>query len=105
MSTLNSEHIAFLGNSHASVNGWNKKLCFEARDTFFGCVDAQENGNKYRCPDEMYAYEMWCPNEFRSLHSHYREKRENDAAVYTREYLDKLNAEKALVVQGRFIRQ
>jgi hypothetical protein len=35
---------------------WNRKLCFQARDTLYGCVEAQENGNKYRCPDELYAY-------------------------------------------------
>lgn len=29
---------------------WNKKLCFEARDTLYECVD-NSGGNKYRCPD------------------------------------------------------
>ena len=48
---------------------WNKKLCFQSRDALFDCVDAQPNGNKLRCPDELYSYEMWCPTEFRSVHS------------------------------------
>ena len=61
--------IQFLGNHFTAQHGWNKKLCFEARDTLFSCADAQENGNKYRCPDELYAYEMWCPNDFRRMHS------------------------------------
>jgi hypothetical protein len=32
--------IAFLGNHYTAQNGWNKKLCFEARDTLHACVDA-----------------------------------------------------------------
>ena len=60
--------LAFLGNHYTAQSGWNKKLCWEARDTLFACVDAPDsNGNKFRCPDELYAYEMWCPNDFRRM--------------------------------------
>ena len=75
MSLTTSDHkFAFLGNHMTQYNGWNRKLCFEARDTLHSCVDAQENGNKYRCPDELYAYEMWCPNDFRRVHSHLKKQ-------------------------------
>ena len=60
------------GNSQQMA--FNKKLCFEARDSLYDCADAQDNGNKMRCPDQLYAYEMWCPPEFRRMHSVYKAK-------------------------------
>ena len=53
----------------ASHHSWNKKLCFEARDTLLSCMNSQPNGNKYRCPDQLYAYEMWCPTEVQRMTS------------------------------------
>ena len=32
--------LTFLGNHYTGQNGWNKKVCFEARDTLFACTDA-----------------------------------------------------------------
>jgi hypothetical protein len=61
------ERFQLMGNSHNYM--WNKKLCFQARDALFDCVDQQENGNKFRCPDQLYAYEMWCPPDFIRIHS------------------------------------
>ncbi len=59
-------------------DNFNRKLCFQARDTLYACVDQQENANKYRCPDELYAYEMWCPVDFRRINSSYRRKQKID---------------------------
>ena len=62
------EKIAFLGNHFNEYTmGWNRKLCFESRDTLFKCTEGV-GGNKFKCPDELYAYEMWCPAGFRRLH-------------------------------------
>ena len=72
-------------------NHWNKKLCFEARDTLFSCVDKTANGNKFRCPDELYAYEMWCPSEMRTLQSAKRVKEERESTMFTQEKLDTLS--------------
>ena len=58
---------------------WNKKLCFEARDTLLSCVNRQSNGNKYRCPDELYAYEMWCPTVAQRMNSVEIRQDERDA--------------------------
>ena len=77
-------------SNNANMN-WNKKLCFEARDTLFDCVDAQPNGNKMRCPDELYAYEMWCPNEFRLLTSANRRQQKIDDIAYDKNVIDQLN--------------
>ena len=74
--------LTFVGNHYTAQSGWNKKLCFEAKDTLHACVDAQENGNKFRCPDELYAYEMWCPNDFRRIHSALKRKEDLDAQMY-----------------------
>ena len=70
---------------------WNRKLCFEARDTLISCVDKTPNGNKYRCPDELYAYEMWCPAEVRTLTSAKRFKEEREASLFSQEMLDRLS--------------
>ena len=73
---------------------WNKKLCFEARDTLFSCVDKQSNGNKFRCPDELYAYEMWCPTAMRRLTSARRVIDEREATMYTQEALNVMSHSK-----------
>ena len=70
---------------------WNKKLCFQARDALFDCVDAQPNGNKLRCPDELYGYEMWCPTEFRAVHSQQYAKAKLDDRMYNAEMVNRLN--------------
>ena len=78
---LSDDRLNFIGNFHNYA--WNRKLCFEARDTLFDCVDAQENSNKLRCPDQLYAYEMWCPPDFRKVHSANRRKEKIDTVLYT----------------------
>ena len=69
------------------IDGWNMKLCWEARDTLFGCVDKHENKNKFRCPDELYAYEMWCPADFRRVASMNKLRQDRDALNYDKEWL------------------
>ena len=66
-------------------------MCFEARDTLHACVDAQDNGNKYRCPDELYAYEMWCPTEMRRITSHDRVQEQREATMFTQAGLDAMS--------------
>lgn len=72
MAHVSDIKIFAMGNSQQVM--FNKKLCFEARDALFDCTDAQPNGNKYRCPDQLYAYEMWCPNDFRTIHARQHRK-------------------------------
>ena len=76
---------------------WNRKLCWEAQSTLFSCVDKQANGNKFRCPDELYAYEMWCPTEVRRLSSAKRVKEEREATMFDQEMLDALSRQKQTV--------
>ena len=78
-------------------------MCFEARDTLFACTDAQENGNKYRCPDELYAYEMWCPQDFRRMHSVWKRKRDLENEIYDKELVDKINSERATISKGHWV--
>ena len=67
---------------HSGQQMWNKKLCWEAKDTLFACVDKQPNQNKFRCPDELYAYEMWCPAEMRRLTSAKRVQEERESHLF-----------------------
>ena len=81
--------------------GWNKKLCFEAKDDLFSCAD-KNNGNKYTCPDELYAYEMWCPNDFRRIHSVLKRKDDLEREIYDKDYVNKINSERASVGWNKF---
>lgn len=73
---------------------FNRKVCFEARDTLFDCVDRQSNGNKLRCPDELYAYEMHCPTEFRRIHTYERSKKKLDEEIYDPNWVTSVNRAK-----------
>ena len=76
---------------------WNKKLCFEARDTLISCVDQQPNANKFRCPDQLYAYEMWCPTEVQRLTSIQQRQDARDADLFDKDMLYRLNMEKQTI--------
>ena len=102
-SLLGDARFALLSNHFTTQNGWNRKLCFEARDTLFACADSQENGNKYRCPDELYAYEMWCPGDFRRVHSFKKRKDDLDSELYNKEYVDRINSEKQRIGKGHWV--
>ena len=73
---------------------WNKKLCLSARDALYECQDAQENKNKFRCPDELYAYDKWCPADFQKVNAHRRAEKQVDEATIDQAWLDRLNYEK-----------
>jgi hypothetical protein len=104
MSMLHKDtRFTFLGNHYTAQNGWNKKLCFEAKDTLGACVDSTENGNKFRCPDELYAYEMWCPNDFRRMHSVQKRKTDMDEQMYDKDLVAKINAKKQNLSQGKWV--
>jgi hypothetical protein len=105
MSKHYDHKLAFLGNHYTSQNGWNKKLCFEARDVLFECADAQENGNKFRCPDELYAYEMWCPNDFRRIHSQLKRRRDLEDEMYDKEDLDAISERNNTITGGRWVQR
>ena len=94
--------FAFMGNHYTAQHGWNKKMCFEARDTLFSCVDDKETGNKYLCPDELYAYEMWCPNDFRRMHSAQKRRGDIDCEIYDKQFVDRINSERAMVGGKKF---
>ena len=76
------------------INGWNRKLCWAARDTLFDCIDQHENKNKFRCPDELYAYEMWCPADFRRVASHKKRREERDLLNYDMDWIRQNNIRK-----------
>jgi len=88
---ISDDRFYLMGNAHGNI--FNRKLCFQARDALFSCVDDPSvgNGNKYRCPDQLYAYEMWCPVDFRRVHSQIRLKEKADAQLYDQDWLQKVN--------------
>ena len=98
----NDGKIAFLGNHYMEHIGWNRKLCFEARDTLFSCTD-EKGGNKFKCPDELYAYEMYCPVGFRRIHAFRKRSGDRDAELYSKEYLADINSDKAHIKSGIFV--
>ena len=98
MTTVTDNKYFAMGNN--AGHGWNKKLCFEARDSLYECVDKQPNGNKLRCPDQLYAYEMWCPVEFRRLHTAKRSKQQLDESMYDAQWVAQVNEMKQTINKG-----
>ena len=98
--TAGDDKLIIIGNSHGYV--WNRKLCFQAQELLFSCVDAQPNGNKFRCPDELYAYEMHCPGDFRRVASTNRRMDERDKETFDPKYIEELNYKKQNMKMGHF---
>ena len=86
--------IRLIGMGQQQFTNWNRKLCFVARDTLFECVEGQPNKNKFRCPDQLYAYEMYCPGEFRALASEQKRRNDLDEQLYDRDWIMTMNREK-----------
>ena len=97
---LSDDRFYMMGNAHGNI--FNRKLCFQARDALFQCVDESGNGNKYRCPDQLYAYEMWCPADFRRVHSQMRLKEKTDAQLYDAEWVARVNREKQTLTDQHY---
>ncbi len=97
---VSDDRFYFIGNAHGY--NFNRKLCFQARDALFDCVDTTPNGNKYRCPDQLYAYEMWCPPDFRRIHSQMRRKSKIDAELYDPAWVEKVNQDKQTIKTGHY---
>ncbi len=91
-----------MGNFHGAQ--FNRKLCFQARDGLYDCVDDPQtgNGNKYKCPDQLYAYEMWCPPDFRRIHSQRRRKDKIDAQLYDPDWVQSINIDKQTIKSGHY---
>lgn len=100
--SLSDDRFALLGNAHGY--NFNRKLCFQARDALFDCVDDANvgNGNKYRCPDQLYAYEMWCPVDFRRFHTQKRRKDRLDAQMYDQDWVQSVNIDKQTIKTGHY---
>ena len=99
---LSDDRFHYLGNFHGYT--FNRKLCFQARDSLFECVDDTNtgNGNKFRCPDQLYAYEMWCPIDFRRIHSNRRRKNNIDSQMYDEDWVEKVNIDRQTLKNGHF---
>ena len=101
--SLSDDRFYLMGNAHGY--GFNRKLCFQARDSLFDCVDDPNTGagNKFRCPDQLYAYEMWCPPDFRRIHSNMRRKNKIDAELYPDpEWINSVNQNQQTLKSGHF---
>ena len=94
------DRVYFMGQQYASA--MNRKMCFQARDLLADCVDAQPNGNKMRCPDELYAYEMWCPNDFRFVTQKDRRREQFDRENYNPEFIAENNRRKQTIHFNNF---
>ena len=93
--SFRQDRITHMGQSNQ--HSWNKKLCFEARDTLYACMDKQPNQNKFRCPDQLYAYEMWCPTEVRRLSAARRVTQEREASMFDQAWLTEYNLQKQTI--------
>ena len=74
---------------------FNKKLCYYAFDSLNECVSQQSNENKYRCPDQLYAYDQWCPPAFQAVASHHKYKTDLENFMYDKDAVAQINREKS----------
>ena len=90
------KQLSMLGR--LEIDGWNRKMCWEARDTLFACVDQHENKNKFRCPDELYAYEQWCPADFRRVASYKKRREEREMLDFDPDWIQRNNISKQSIL-------
>jgi hypothetical protein len=46
---------------------------------------------------------MWCPNDFRRMHSVMKRKSDLDDQMYDKELVDKINADKQYLYTGKWV--
>jgi hypothetical protein len=46
---------------------------------------------------------MWCPNDFRRMHSVQKRKADLDEQMYDKELVDKINANKQYLNRGKWV--
>ena len=66
---------------------YNKKLCFHAYNSLKECATT----NKYRCPDELYAYEQWCPPQFQAIKAQEKYFYDLEKDTFTEDFLKSVN--------------
>lgn len=88
------------GAPHGMDLFYDKRLCFQARDYYYACIDNQKREglynnnlepNKYLCMDSLISYETYCPPDFiynTKQRYHFNKKNEK---VWTQEELDLIN--------------
>ena len=77
-----------------STTAFNRKLWFQAFDSLNEWIESQENKNKFRCPDQLYAYEQWCPRDFQTFHAIERYDYDVKRNVFDADYLKSMFREK-----------
>ena len=82
------------GVNRGTINYFDKRLCFQAHDNYFECIDNQhtETPNKFLCMDQLYSYQTYCTLDFifRRKQRHNREVM--DRKLWTQDRLDLINA-------------
>ena len=95
MSLFTDDKLFLLGNQ--GVYNYNKSLCFQATDLLKACTDKQDNKNRFRCPDELYAYEMYCPPDYQTIERQRQRKQALDEQTYNKDWLARINYERQVV--------
>lgn len=92
------------GVHRGSMNFMDRRLCFQAHDNYFECLDLQkaDNPNKFLCVDQLYAYETYCTDDFifRRKFKYNQEKLEKK--VWTQNELDLINAKRNFETHGKY---
>jgi len=84
------------GAPRGSINFMDKRLCFQAHDNYFECIESQhtDDPNKFKCIDQLYAYQTYCTNDFIYRRKQRFLKNEMDKKIWTQDRLDLINAKR-----------
>jgi len=87
------------GVFRGSSNLIDKRLCFQAHDSYFECIENQHTSkpNKYLCMDELYSYETYCNNDFIFRRRQHFLRNQMDKEIWTQDRLDLINAKRNFV--------
>jgi hypothetical protein len=82
---------------------FDRRLCFQAHDNYYECINQQtENGesnyklfylgiNKFKCMDQLYMYETYCPSYFIKMRKYRYHNNVRDKENWTKDQVDLIN--------------
>jgi hypothetical protein len=92
------------GSGRPGPQWWDRRLCFQAHDDYYNCIDKQDEKskiygylldlNKFLCMNELYTYETYCPTEVIKSRKYMYVADKRDKAMFTQEELDLINLRK-----------
>lgn len=83
----------------------NTRLCWQAHDEYYSCIDEIQNKdkaiNKYKCMNQLYAYESYCHPHFIKSRQLYHALELRDRNLWTQDQIDLINFNRSKMHTGK----